>query len=239
MGTSTGYSAPPSWAPLKGEVTRAAGAGALSRETARQIVQHYIRENGGARGMARGGAAVGAGKTAQDVAGRFSAFVADVAANGLDTALTNAGLAEFIGRPVTEILGALLDRLGGPASTIDDVDARNALARLQDELFGDAADAPEMEQVLTDTASQLESVLQDFFSHYLYEQFCRVFYERLVQRVGDIKAQSFLEEIESFLASTLENRTAGRDLSSIQWAQAEGQAILMEIMETTLNVFGN
>ena len=239
MGTSTSYSAPPSWGDFKSEVTRAAGSGLLTPAAAGQLVQRYIRENGSSSGMAHGGGVVGNGRTAQAIAGRLGGFIADVAALGLSEALTRAGLTDFIGRPVNEILCGLLDKLGGSASTIDDVDARNALARLQEKILGNAVDETQIEAILAMQAAQLEGLLQEFFGYYLFEQFCRVFFERLVQRVGEHKAQSFLSGIESFINSTLINRTTGRDMSRINWAGPEGQAIAVDIMETTLRVFGS
>lgn len=237
MGTSTSYSAPPSWGSLKGEVTRAAAAGSLAPAQAAELIRHYVRENGGSSAIARGGGVVGKGRTAQAVAGRLGGFISDVAAFGLNEALRRAGLPELIGRPLSEILAGLLDKIGGPANTIDDVDARNALARLQDKLLADAEDPDEVEQILSAQASELEAVLIEFFSFYLFEQFCRVFFERLMQRVGELKAQSFLNDIESFIRSVLLNRTSGRNLSGIDWAGPEGQALVADIMEATLKVF--
>jgi hypothetical protein len=46
----------------------------------------------------------------------------------------------------------LLDRLGGPSSTIDEVDARAAMARLQDELYAEADDARAIEALMTKEA---------------------------------------------------------------------------------------
>jgi hypothetical protein len=238
MGTSTGYSAPPSWGPLKNEVTRAATAGSLTPATARHVLQHFIRENGGAAQVARGGGGVvGKGRTAQAVAGRLGGFISDVGRFGLTEALTRSGLADLIGRPISEILNGLVDKLGGPASTIDEVDARNALARLNEKILGEAENAEDVERILAGQAAHLEPVLQDFFGFYLFELFCRVFFERLVQRIGEFKAQSFLDDIEHFLDSTLLNRTTGRDLSGINWGGPEGQAIVADIMENTLTVF--
>jgi hypothetical protein len=188
--------------------------------------------------MARGGGTVAGGRAARGVAGRFGGFISDVSRVGLEGALRNAGWADLIGRPVQEILAALLDRLGGEASTIDDVDARMALSRLQDEYFADAANAAELEQRLRGQIDHLETVLQDFFGFYLFEVFCRVFFERLVQRVGETRAHSFLGEIGDFIKSALSNRAAGRDVSRINWAGQEGQEMTADIMETTLNVFG-
>src|SRR5271167_746426 len=113
MGTSTSYSAPPSWGSLKGEVTRAAAAGSLAPADAAQLVRHYIQDNGGSSAIARGGGVVGKGRTAQAVAGRLGGFISDVAAFGLNEALRRAGLPELIGRPLSELLAGLLDKIGG------------------------------------------------------------------------------------------------------------------------------
>lgn len=242
MGTSTSYSAPPSWGDLKATVTRAAGGGALAPGAARQIVRDYIDRNGGASGMARGsgggGGRVGSSGAARAVAGRLGGFITDVGTYGLDEALRRAGLSELVSRPVREILAGLLDHLGGSSSTLDDVDARAALSRLQDELLGDAEDAAEVERILAGQAAQLELVLEMFFGFYLFEQFCRVFFERLVQRVGETRAHSFLSEIEGFLRSALVNRTVGRDLAGIDWTGSEGRTLVTDILESTLRVFG-
>jgi hypothetical protein len=244
MGTSTSYSAPPSWGFVKGRVTRAAtGGGAIGPTEAGGIVRDHIRQNGGPSGMARGGSSarsgsVGSGRAAREIALRIGGFVSDVQSRGLERALEQIGLGELKGRPLTEVLAGLLDRLGGSAATIDDVDARTALSHIQDELLGAAQTASEVEQILAGQVANLQLLLEGFFGRYLYEQFCRVHFERLSQRVGEMRARSFLQEIESFIRATLANRTSGRDLSGVDWAGREGQALVADIMETTLKVFG-
>jgi hypothetical protein len=174
---------------------------------------------------------------ARSAAGRLGGFISDVGRVGLDEALRNAGLADLAGRPVREILAALLDRLGGDASTIDDVDSRVALAELEERYFG-AADTPEeLEALLSAQVDRIDLVLQDFFRLYLYEVFCRVFFERLVQRVGETRAYSLLDQIRDFIGATLANRALDRDLSKVDWAGQEGKTITAEIMEATLSVF--
>jgi len=133
MGTSTGYDAPPSWGPLKGDVTRTAGAGSLTPDKAGQLLSDFLRHNGGADRMARGGGGggtVGGGGAARAVASRLGAFISTVGSAGLAEALRQIGLSDLAGRPVGEILNAILDRVGGASSTIDEVDARAALSRL-------------------------------------------------------------------------------------------------------------
>jgi len=245
MGTSTSYSAPPSWSGLKGEVTRTAHSGSITADKTRQLIQGFIKNSGGARALAgrgggggQGGGTVASGQAARSTARRLGSFISDVGRIGFEKALRNAGWGDLVGRPVSEILNALLDRVGGDASTIDDVDARMALSKLQEKYFADATTIEELEERLTNQVDRLEMVLQDFFGLYLYELFCRVFFERLVQRVGDTRAHSYLNEIGDFIKSTLANRVTNRDISQINWAGSEGETITAEIMETTLNVFG-
>ena len=238
MGTSTNYAAPPSWGPLKREITRAAVAGSPGRARARQALQDYIRQSGGARAMARTSSSVGTGKGARSIAGRLGTFISDVAARGLDVSLRNVGLSGLVGKPVSEVLAGILNHIGGPASTIDEVDARTALARLREKTMDSAANTEDLEKLLSAQAGQLEAMLRDFFGFYLFEQFCRVFFERLVQRVGETKALSFIQEIEDFVNSALANRMVGRNLIAIRWDSGEGRAILAEIMESAFKVFG-
>jgi len=239
MGTSTSYSAPGSWGPLKSEVTRAANEGAASAATARSILGHYVQQNGGAARMSGGGGSGGTvgGSAGRAVAQRLGGFISAVGEVGLEEALRREGLADLVGRPLQEILAALLNRLGGPASSIDDVDARTALARLQEEILKGVQTPEDVEKILKDQALELDVVLRDYFGLYLFEQFCRVFFERLVQKRGESKALTFLDDIKEFIKASLINRVGRRALSKIAWAGAEGAKLCSEIMHATLTVF--
>jgi hypothetical protein len=239
MGTSTNYDAPPSWSPLKSKVTRLAGGGALPPEKAADLLRDFVARNGGSAAMTRGTGTLGRGKSAQNAARNLAGFVTLAGSVGLAEALRRSGLADLVGRPISEIVLALVDRCGGPGSSIDDVDARNALSRLMDEMFAEATEATEVEEVLAETgqAAQLAEVLEKFFGYCLYEQFCRVFYERLVKKHGDERAQSFLEEILDFIQSALANHVVGIDLTGVDWFGDQGMAIADDIMEQTLHVF--
>jgi hypothetical protein len=239
MGTSTSYSAPGSWGPLKTEVTKAASEGAAGPAAAGRIVGHFIQQNGGAARMSSGGGSGGVigGSAGRAVAQRLGGFISTVGEVGLAEALRREGLADLVGRPAQEILAALLDRLGGPASTIDDVDARTALARLQEELLKDARTPEDVERVLQEQAASLDTVLRDYFGAYLFEQFCRVFFERLVQKKGEPKALAFLGDIKEFIKATLVNRVGRRVIAKIAWAGQEGSRLCADVMQATLKVF--
>jgi hypothetical protein len=189
---------------------------------------------------ARQGSAGAAGSTApaRKVAGRFANFVTDVRALGLAEAAKRSGLGDLSGKPVGEVLLTLMDRIGGTASSIDDADARQALSDLQQELLADASTIEEVEAILVNAAQDIENLLERFFGHYVFEQFSRVFYERLVQRVGAQQAISFLGQIRDFIKSSLAGRAAERDLSTVEWGGKEGASIVSEICSQTLEVFG-
>lgn len=236
MGTSTSYSAPPTWGSLKGQVTRAA-RGTHSPEAAAKVLRSFVKGAGGAHAVGQGQGLVLNGRAALGVAGRLGPFISDVGSVGLDTALRRVGCEDLVGRPAHEILSGLLDRLGGPASTIDEVDARTALAELQRRYLDDATDATEVEERLNQQVEHLDSLLQEFFGLYAYQVFCRSFFEHLSQRVGEDRANSFLDEIQRYIDAALQNRLAGKSVAHVDWAGAQGASLIKEILESTLHVF--
>ena len=242
MGTSAGYEAPttPDWRNLKNQVSRTAKYGYASPHSARSTLNDFIRTSGGARNISRGGGAIGAGRSAQNTARRLANFVSSVGAIGLRQALESFGLSEFVGRPANEIIPALVDKLGGPSSTINDTDARNALYRVMNELLNDLDTPEEVEEALGQImeGEALESLLDKFFGYYLYEQFCRVFYERLSKKVGRSNADSYLSSIFDTIRSALEYMTLDKNLSQIDWKGAEGQTVAGRILQDTFEIFG-
>jgi hypothetical protein len=243
VGTSAPYDAPPNWGEVKAEVTRIGRDANIPASRLRRLIQNVVHANGGRTEMARGGrqgAAGGAGSAApaRAVAGRLANFISDVRQLGFAEAAKRAGLGDLGGKPVSEVLNALLDRLGGDSSSIDDADARQALSDLQEELLAQAQTVEEVEAILLDEALSFENLLERFFGHYIFEQFSRVFYERLVQRVGALQAISFLGQIKEFIQSSLAGRAMERDLSKVDWGGAEGANIVSEVCSQTLEVFG-
>lgn len=242
MGTSSGYEAPttPDWRDLKAKVTRTARDGSVLPHTARNTLNDFIRTSGGARTISRGDGAIGAGRSAQNTARRLANFVSSVGAVGLRQALESFGLSELVGKPASEIIPALVDKLGGPSSTINDTDARKALSIVMDQLLKDFDTPEQVEEALNQImeGEALESLLNQFFGYYLYEQFCRVFYERLGNRVGRSNADSYLSSIFDTIKSALELMASNRDLSQIDWKGAEGQNIADQILQDTFEIFG-
>jgi len=240
MGTSSSYSAPTSWGDLKGAITRHANQGHTAKHRVGDLVKSFVEYNGGANGISRGGgggSGVARGSNAKATAARLGGFLAAVGQHGLDSALRAAGWDDLVGKPVKEVLRALLDRLGGESSTIDDVDARMALSALEKEYFDSAQTLEELEQLMQAQVENIEHLLQEYFGLYLYEVFCRVFFERIVQRSGETKAYAVLGQIKDFIRQKLADLSAHRDLSKVDWTGSQGQALTTDVMESTLRVF--
>lgn len=239
MGTSKSYDAPttPPWPDLKRRVSNLAPKGRLTRSSAREIAYDFIAVHGGPKQMAGGSG----GRAAQNVAHNIARFISSVEALGLQDTLRQEGLENLIGKSVNEISLTLIDYLGRHASTIDEVDARNALSRLMNELFEGAESFEDVERVLETKSQQaeLETLLIKFFGYYIFEQFCRVFYERLAARVGENQAEIFLDGILDYIISALRHKTLNKDVSTINWRGEQGKSVTSEILQETLEVFGS
>lgn len=242
MGTSKGYVAPTSgdWGAVKGEVTRLAKQGSIASSEIKEVLRNYVKVIGGSHAGARSGG-LSAGPAAQATATRLADFITSVGQHGLAEAYQKAGLGELTGKTTDEIVHSILDYLGGPGSTFDEVDGRHAETLLMDELLENAATAADVEAVLTALASpnELMKLLTNFFGLYIYEQFKRIHYERLVKSAGPYKAESCLDQIKDFIKAELKDKTFGIDIKTIDWSGLQGQQIANDIFEKTLHVFGD
>lgn len=254
MGTSTGYQMPTGgeWTPVKKEVAKFAKQGLGVGISPSSILRNYLRASGGSEGIARGsghGGSGGSGSTGGGAGGRGSVvrtarglggFLNRVGAAGLGEALREMGMAHLIGRSSTEIASALLDKLAGPASTLDEAAVRSALADLNDELLGDAETFKDVERVLTESLDRrgISRIIGSFFGHYIFRRFLRDFYERLIKAVGSVRAAGSLDEIKDYIDSALRAKLVNRDITGINWYGTEGNQITGDILSETVAVFG-
>lgn len=238
MGTSADFSAPPNWGSMKGDVTRS-GHRPLTPAKSQSLLRDYVSQSGGARSIASGGGQLGSGSTARNAARSLGGFISSVGRDGLDSTLRANGLQDLIGGTVTEILLGILSLCGGTDGDIDSVDARNALSDTMDELCQNIATPEELEALLQGKADAdaLGSLLISYFSNYLYQQFCRVFFAQLEKKHGLDGAASFLSSIKDFIHSSVKNETVGQDLSKVNWFGPEGERVAQTIMQNTLAVF--
>ena len=189
--------------------------------------------------MARGDDGAGGGGAASRTATRFAGFADAVADRGLNDALHEIGLERLIGRSAGEIALSLTDELCDDGSTLEEVDARKAMSDLNKELLEDAQTYEEVTATLEERLSpgELGSLLFRFFGNYLYHRFCRVFYERIVRKHGDQKAEGLLGSMRRFITSKLRFQTHGQDLARVDWRGQEGRRVAEDVLQQTLEVF--
>ncbi len=245
MGTSTNYKAPtsPQWRKLKGEVTRLTRRGIPSSIGIKGIIQDFVKVNyGSSHGTGSGGSKVGGTarrQAAQNVARKIGESFSSVADVGFREAFEDAGLGSLEGKSIREIVYSLVDYLGGPKSTLDETDAQTALGDLMDEILNDANSLEEVEEAIETRChgASLGNLIQSFFGYYIYQQFCRVFYERLVANIGERRADESIDEIRDYICETVKYVVSDRNITQIDWNESQGQQVIDEILQETLEVF--
>lgn len=206
------------------------------------------REGGsrGGGGGGSGGGGAGGGRTTSTGVGRsvtrvgrnLGGFATRVSQVGLTETLREFDLGHLVGRPAAEVAYALVDQLAGPGSAMDENLARIALDKLREELLGDARSYEDVERALSSAVERMQVIglVVRLFGHYIYERFCRDFYERVVQRVGMEKAQRKIASIRRTIFALLDLKVeiGGSD---IDWRGREGQQLAERILEQTLDIF--
>ncbi|MBG9810091.1 hypothetical protein ABD68_00160 [Bacillus endophyticus] len=159
---------------------------------------------------------------------------------GFEEAVHRLNISLFNGMSVLDFTLSLTDFFSESATSLDDSDSRNAMSRLTEELFDGGSNVEEFSEIIEQKMDTLgiEGIVTKFFSYYLYEQFCRVFYERLVTRVGDIKAESFLSGIFDYITSEVQLMNSDNSLTSIDWGSSDVNNTCSDILHRTLLVYG-
>lgn len=151
------------------------------------------------------------------------------------------GFSNLIGKNASEIAHTLLDTLAGTGVTGDDEDARKALAELWIEILGEAQTYEEVDEVLSAVCDEdsLSNILISFYGYYLFEQFWRVEFKIIADKVGDQKAEHMVNEMKDFVKAELKDQVCslGKSITEIDWQGNEGVNICRKVMERTLYVF--
>jgi truncated hemoglobin YjbI len=194
-------------------------------------------DGGGGTG-GTGGTSNNAVRTAQRVGRSLGSFFSSVGSTGALNATADLGVGNLLGMSASDIIMALTDVLGGPATTPDDVDARNAMARLMDEqLKGLTPDEIVNALERIPTGAEFARLIERFFALYIHEQFNRIFYSRLEARVGKDKAAQYLKNGLHCIEWMLRDRVSQIDVQSIDWSGPQGDRIINGTMQTVFEIF--
>ena len=267
MGTSKGYNMPSGgeWTPLKRAATKFVkedgGNGDPHNPSPKHIapevlLRNYIHALGGARRLSQGIGGGGSGRSASGEKGggggggrtgraarntgrSLGGFLSSVASVGLSDALREVGLSHLIGQSAAEVSLGLLNALAAPASTLDEHAARLALGKINDEILGDCHTYADVEKALTNVLDEqgLIRILSNFFGEYLYQLFCRDFYEGWMRKVGASAAGRGLKHVKDCISSALKSKLVNRDVTKLNWRGREGLGIIQSVMRDTLEIF--
>lgn len=248
MGTSTGYNMPKggAWTPLKNDATSFAKHSGHGSINPKKLLGRYLQANGGAQAIAQGrggsggsGSRYGIGSSARRAGARLGGFLSSVATQGLDTTLQKVGLGYLIGKSATEICAGLLDILANSVSTLDDHATRKALSNVFDDLFKPNTPYEDIEQALNQSLDEkgMMLIMVDFFGYYLYELFCRDFYEDWQKKVGADQAKRLLQQVKDCIFAEVESELASKTIDSIDWSGLAGLSLAERIMQDTLEIF--
>jgi hypothetical protein len=246
MGTSRDYIPPTAnaWRPDKRQLDKIPSVGSIPKTQLGGLLKAYIKGNGngGPSAMAgRGGGGAATSQSGLQAAARMAAFLSGISARGLDATLKTFGFSNLIGKTASEILQVLLDSFTDASITGDDEDARKALIEIWDQILGKSQTYKEVDDALSTISDEasLSNMLMSFYGFYIFEQFWRVEFKIISDKVGNQKAEHLLVEMKAFIKEELRDHICalGKPITSIDWLGSEGTVICRQVMERTLYVF--
>jgi hypothetical protein len=223
MGTSADRSAGTggAWTPLKYATTSYV-----------RNLDHPDSESRGRRVLARhvpllggpAGAATSARAGTQGIQ-RLGALLAGIGSGGLAEALNAIGLGDLVGRDRFTVLDDLIGFIAGDGNDLDAQAARDAACDVLDEVFGDADQWEELDDVHI-TEADLVTVLDHFLALYVYNR-VPVVAERL-SRMSDPAAMRRADQQMRQLIADLVAIHLPENPFGVDWAGGQGREIAEE-----------
>lgn len=244
MGTSKSYSASikgqPQWGNLSGAVTSNCGTGTVSQQNLGNILSRYVGVIGGSSRAGRGSSKIGgrAGiRTAKSLGTFFGAF--KNADGDVRIALTQIGITDLDGKPLSEVINKLIEHCSGPSSTIDDVAAKTASQKILEELAADATSLDEFQNNLDQVLSResLEDIMIKYFSYYIFEHLAIMFYEKLVVDKGKTECDDLFRQIKDYITERVKNVNRTNPLDRVDWSSDDADRLIKNIQEDVLKIF--
>lgn len=245
MGTSKSFSDTrhammPNWGELSSTITSNCNASTLTAEAKNAILGNYVAVIGGAKKAGRGGSKI-SGKSGIRSAKRIGGFIGSFKTNGnnLRETLENTGLTDLDNKSVSDVINHLIEYCSGPASTIDEVAAKEATRKLLEELVSNAETIDEMEEILSTKfdESSSEDLIIKYFGYYIYEHLDKWFYEKLIKDKNQADCDSLFRQIKNFIFESLKDVQIVNSLQDIDWGSENADKLIKNIQEDILTVF--
>ena len=168
---------------------------------------------------------------------RLADFLTGVAYRGLNQELDRLDLSNLVGRPLEEVLDAILDKLCEDGDLLDDVALTNAMARTLDELAEEARTVEDFDQLLSEGVKNVEKYLQIYYANILAINFEQKQYGFVREHVPREKCDDLFKEATELIRSIVnEELSKEYDLTSIDWNSKEGITIADSINQEVLDI---
>lgn len=216
---------PPRWQGVLGQARRLASGGATgdsARARARSAARNYVRNRGGARTAARGSVA------ARSTGPRIGRFLSDVARYGVEQALRNLNLSEYVGRSAGDLLTGLAEAILPRPNSPDEAAASQAgLEAFYDLLQQYDAHEEGIDALDALDADGVRHALEHFIARYITANVLST----LSQRVEDgsstaERCDEILREVRSVIVEIVRWDLSGRDVLEIDWSGPEGSQLI-------------
>jgi len=169
---------------------------------------------------------------------KLASFISEIPKVGLRQALINAGVANVDDLPPEQIALAVADVLSTDASLLIETELRDALSTVLEQLCTQPATIDQAEKMLTNSAYDLQSVLQKLFECYIMERFKTFFCEHEAPKYGYDAADKIIREARDYVRAEMQlEKAERRDLTSVDWIGTEGSQIVDAILERTITVY--
>jgi len=211
-----------------------AGPSAGGSSVRRRTTSHKSTGSGRGRqsGRARGGSAV------RPVAQRLAEFISEVPKVGLRQALINAGVHDVDTLPPDRIALAVADVLLADASFLIQSELREALAVVLEKVCDQPASLADAEEMFSNSAYNLQRIVQMLFECYIMERFKTLFCEHEAAKHGYEATDRTLLEARHYVASEMQlEQVERKDLTTVNWASEEGAKVVDAILERTVAIY--
>lgn len=206
------------WTPLKFAATAyakaVAGGPGSPKDAAQRVLHRHVDVLGGAP------AATGSARAGRSALAGLGGVLGGIGGGGLAFALTEAGLADLVGKDRWDVLDGLITLIAGDGSDVESQAARDALADVCDELYGDAESWTELEAVEV-TAESLRTLLEVYLARYIYNRL-PVLAERLARILDPAAARDADRRIVEMVQDLVVLRMP-EDPFSFDWRGQPGQ----------------
>jgi hypothetical protein len=201
-----------------------------------KVIKGRPKGGGGAKGGGRGGRL--AGGAVRPAAQRLATFISQIPKVGLRQALIDAGVPNVDQLPPEQIALAIADVLATDASLIVQTELRAALTKVLERVCEEPASIEAAEEMFTNSAYDLQTVIQMLFECYIMERFLTFFCEHEAPKHGYDAADKIAAEARDYVASEMQlEKAERRDLTSVDWASAEGAKIVDGILGRTVAIY--